>query len=365
MIKIDGSYLEGGGQIVRTALALSTLTQRPFEAYGIRKGRKEPGLKNQHLYCIKSLKKLCGAVTEGDDLGSTFLKYYPKKINSRNLEVDVGTAGSITLVLQSILIPSIFSSKPVTISLTGGTDVSWSMSFDYFNNVILPQLQRFAKVEARLLKRGYYPKGNGKVEIKINPKFKINNFPNFFELQKNLADTSSKINLIEQCTMIQIKGISHASRNLETARVAERQAHSAQLILGKKYNVPIKISSEYQDTMSTGSGITLWAIFSKNEDDIDETNPIRIGVDTLGEHGKKSEIVGEEVATNLIKEIESKTPVDKHLADQLLPFMALAGNSKIRTSELTDHCRTNIYVIEQFLGKIFIVDEETKTIRIS
>ena len=362
MITIDGSHGESGGQIVRTALALSTITQNPFEIHDIRKGRKDSGLKNQHLYCIRALKELCGAVAEGDGLGSTTLKYYPKKIAAKNLDVDIETAGSITLLLQSLLMPAMFASKPITISIIGGTDVKWSMPFDYFNNILLPQLQRFGKIEARLLKRGYYPKGNGKAEIKINPKFKLNDYSNFFDFQKNLAENVNKYDLIEQYNLIQIKGVSHASKDLQNAKVAERQAESAYDLLKKKYNIPIKITSEYQETLSTGSGITLWAIFSKNKNDIDENNPIRIGADALGEQGKKAEIVGEEAAIRLIKQIESKSPVDKYLADQILPLMALIGNSKIKVSEITSHCRTNIYTIEQFMGEIFKVDENNKLI---
>ena len=357
MIRIDGSHGESGGQIARTALALSTITQKPFEIYDIRIGRPEPGLKNQHLFCVKALKELCNASAEGDHLGSTFLKYYPKKLVAKNLNIDIETAGSITLLMQALLLPSMFVSKPIAITITGGTDTKWSQPFDYFNNILLPQLQRFAKIEAKLLKRGYYPKGNGKVEIKINPKFKLNDFENFGVFHAHLRQNVNPYNLTEQYNLIQIKGISHASKNLENAKVAERQAESTQKILKQKYNVPINITSQYQETLSTGSGITLWAIFSKNKDDIDENNPIRLGADSLGEHGKRAEIVGEEAAKNLIREIESKAPVDRHLADQILPFMALIGNSKIRVSEITNHCKTNIYTIEQFLGKIFGVGE--------
>ena len=362
MIKIDGSYLEGGGQIVRTALALSTITQKPFEIYGIRKGRKDSGLKSQHLYCVKSLQELCNADAEGAELGSKTLKYYPKKIVAKNLDIDIETAGSATLLMQALLPPAIFVSKPITISINGGTDTKWSQPFDYFNSVLLPQLQRFSRIEAKLLKRGYYPKGNGKVQVKINPRHKLNDFKSFDEFHEHLKKNVNKINLVEQHFLIQIKGISHASKDLENARVAERQAHSAQSILGKKFNVPIKISSEYQNTLSIGSGITLWAIFSKNKEDIDENNPIRVGADALGEQGKKAEIVGEEAAISLIKEIESKAPVDSHLADQILPFMALIGNSQIKVSEITNHCRTNIYTIEQFLGKIFDIDDKEKVL---
>jgi len=364
MIQIDGSYLEGGGQICRTALALSTITQKAFQVENIRKNRPNPGLKSQHLYGVKSLKELCNAVSEGDELGSTALKYYPRKIVAKNLDIDVETAGSITLLMQSLLIPAMFASKPITIDIIGGTDTKWSQPFDYFNNILLPQLQRFAKIEAKLLKRGYYPKGSGKVEIKINPRFKFNDFPSFNEFHSHLKQNTNPYNLTEQGHLIQIKGISHASKDLENAKVAERQAGSALNILKSKYNIPINITTEYQNTLSTGSGITLWAIFSKNKDDIDENNPIRLGADSLGERGKSAENVGEEAAKSMINEIESKAPVDRHLADQILPFMALIGSSKIKVSGITNHCRTNIYTIEQFMGKIFEIDETNKLISI-
>lgn len=364
MIRIDGSYLEGGGQICRTALALSTITQKPFGIYGIRKGRKDPGLKSQHLYCVKSLKEMCNAVAEGDELGSLELKYYPGKLVAKNLGIDIETAGSITLLLQALLLPSMFVSKPITITVAGGTDTKWSMPFDYFSNVLLPQLQRFAKVEARLLKRGYYPKGNGKAEIKINPRFKLNDFPDFGGFHSHLKQNINPYELIEQHHLIQIKGISHASKDLQHANVAERQAAAAQQILKQKYNVPIQMTHQYQDTLSTGSGITLWAIFSRNLDDIDETNPIRLGADSLGEHGKSSEIVGEEAANRLIRHIDSKAPVDMYLADQILPFMALAKGS-IKVSEISSHCRTNVYAVHQFMGQVFRTDESNRTISAS
>lgn len=363
MIMIDGSYLEGGGAIVRTALALSTITQKPFEVYGIRKGRKDSGLKNQHLYCVRSLQELCNADAEGAELGSLSLGYFPKKLAAKNLNINIETAGSITLLLQALLNPAMFVSKPITISITGGTDVSWSPSFDYFSNVLLPQLQRLAKIEARLLRRGYYPKGNGKAEVKIRSRFKLNDFSGFEEFHQHLKQNVNPYDLLEQHHLIQIKGISHASNDLQNAKVSERQAHSAQMALAKKFNAPIKITSEYRDTISTGSGITLWAIFSENKEDIDENNPIRIGACALGEQGKKSETVGQEAAQNLIKEIESKAPADRHLSDQMLVFMALIGNSKLRASEITSHCRTNIHTIQQFLGDVFKIDEEERIIR--
>ena len=151
---------------------------------------------------------------------------------------------------------------------------------------------------------------------------------------------------------------------MQQAKVAERQSESSINILKSKYKIPIHITTQYQDTLSTVSGITLWAIFSKNKEDIDENNPIRVGADALGEQGKMAEIVGEESALNLIKEIESKAPVDRHLADQILPFMSLTGDSKIKVSEITSHCKTNIYTIQQFLGNVFKIYEGERIISI-
>jgi len=350
MIELDGSYLEGGGQIVRTALALSTITQKPFEVTDIRKGRPNPGLKNQHLFCIKALEELCNAKTGYAELGSTRLRFIPGKIKPQTISIDIGTAGSITLLLQSLLIPSIFANKKVRLKITGGTDVSWSPQFHYLTQVILPHLRKYADIEPSLLKRGYYPKGNGKVDIKIKPKFTL-----------QTIKEAPKTEITEQHSLIQIKGVSHASTDLQQANVAERQAKAAKLILNK-FNCPVQIRTEYSQTLSTGSGITLWAIFSKDPNEIDFNNPIILGADVLGERGKRSEQVGKQAADELIKEIESKAPVDKHLADNLIPFIALLGG-KIKVSEITNHTLTNIYVCEQFLGKVFKVDKENRIIR--
>ena len=344
MIELNGNYGEGGGQIVRTALALSTITQKPFEITDIRKGRSSPGLKNQHLYCIKALEEFCSAKTGYAELGSTRLRYLPGKIKSRTLSVDIGTAGSISLLLQSLLIPSIFADSKVRLKITGGTDVRWAMPFDYLNNIFLPQLRRYAGIEANLLKRGYYPKGGGIVDIKIKPN----------------VEKASGIDLMDQGSLIQVKGVSHASLDLQKAEVAERQARSAKLMLNK-LNCPIQIRAEYSDTLSTCSGIVLWAIFSKDIEEISAVNPIRLGGDALGEKGRRAEDVGKEAAEKLLKEIESKAPVDSHLADNLIPFLALFGG-KINVSKITNHTLTNIYVCEQFLDNKFEVDKEKNII---
>lgn len=343
MIQIDGSYLSGGGQILRTALALSLLTKKPFTIKNIRKARNNPGLRPQHLECVKIAQQISNAEVEGAEINSTNITFIPKDIKKTNVASDIGTAGSITLLLQSILLPLILHNKKSILKIKGGTNVSMSMPVEYLDNVVLPYFRKYCeKIELNTIKRGYYPKGGGEVHIKITPKYDI-----------NTIKTTKKLDLTKQGTLMQIKGTSHTSKELETAQVAERQARSAELALNK-LNIPINISSEYVDSYSIGSGITLWAVFNEEEQNI-------IGADCLGERNKTSEKVGEEAAKKLISEIESKACVDEHLADNLIPLLALVGG-RIKTSNITEHIRTNIYTTEQFLDVKFEINEEEKSI---
>ena len=214
MITIDGS--QGGGQIIRTALALSTVTQKPFEATDIRKNRPEPGLKAQHLTAIQALKQICNAQTSPCDIGSTSLRYLPQIVKPGTYNIDIGTAGSITLLLQALIPPLLKTTRKTTLSITGGTCGKWQAPIEYFELVLLPLLQSFAAITCQVQKRGYYPKGGGSVTITIAPK------------------QPKPMDLKEQGTLVSIKGISHASTDLSQKKVAERQASAAQLLL-KKY----------------------------------------------------------------------------------------------------------------------------------
>lgn len=351
MITIDGSYGEGGGQIIRTALALSTITGLAFEAAGIRKGREQPGLKAQHLTCIKALEQLTGARAEGAALGSESLKFYPGKKFIGKLEIDIGTAGSITLMLQSLLPACITAGRKVKLTIKGGTCGKWQMPAEYFMEVFLPPLRRYAGIKAKLVKRGYYPAGGGVVELSIAPKFT-------FEKRNEAPKTE----ITEQGIMHYIKGVSHASASLQERQVAERQARAAEISL-RELGCPVSIASQYSNTLSSGSGITLWAVFSNEKDEIDFMNPRIIGADTIGDRGMPSEEVGTSAAAQLIKEIKSGAPVDSHLADNLIPFLAIFGG-KIKVSEITKHTLANIYTAEQFLGKVFEVDEKNSIISV-
>jgi RNA 3'-phosphate cyclase len=352
MIIIDGNKYEGGGQIVRTALALSVLTGKDFRINNIRKGRKVPGLKRQHISCIKALQSLCNAKADNTDEGADSVLFVPGKIKGGTIEIDIGTAGSITLLLQSLILPCIFSEKNVRLKIIGGTDVKWSSPIDYFSEVFLPHIRKYAKdIKIQTEKRGYYPKGQGKVDLQIKT-LGLN-----IEEAKKL---NKGIKLSKQGKIVIIKGVSHASRDLAEKEVSERQARRAKLILSKYSRVDIR--NAYNETESSGSGLVLWARFSDRNGETDFMNPIIIGADSLGEKGKKSEQVAEEAAKSLVKEIESKAAVDSFLADQLIPFIAIFGG-EMKVSQITDHTRANIYVCEEFLGKVIEIDEENKIIR--
>lgn len=356
MITLDGAHGEGGGQILRTALALSMITLKPFRIENIRKNRPTPGLKQQHLTGIRALQLLSDSAVDCAGIGSESLLFAPKTIKNFRATIDIRTAGSITLLLQTILPPLLFARKESRIRIIGGTDVTWSPEMDYFTNVIAPSLERFAEITVKIEKRGYYPKGDGKIDIRIKPKFPSENFE---ELSAKLKSADVKFDLLHQDNLLFIKGVSHASKDLVGAEVAERQARAAKMALNK-FEVPIAIRTEYSEAESIGSGITLFAGFSKT-DEMDIKNPVVIGADNLGEKSKRSETVGEEAAKKLIEEIGSGAAVDAHLADNLIPYMALIGG-KMKTSKITNHILSNIHVAEQFLDVKFKVDNDSKII---
>jgi len=332
-VELDGSVLEGGGGLVRTAIALSAVTRKPVKIFNIRAKRPNPGLKSQHLTAIKSVAALCNAKVLGLSLNSTEIEFIPgDEISGGDLKVDVGTAGSITLVLQALTLPALFASSEVNLEIRGGTDVPFSCPVDYYKNVLIPLFEKFgAKMSLEVVRRGFYPRGGGLVKVSYKPM-------KFSDLKK--------VNLIERGQLLRFEGISFASRDLERAKVAERQALAAKNVLSSKFNKDAKIFVDYRNTSCPGSGIVLWAQY---------TNTI-LGGDSLGEKGKVSERVGREAAENLIREIERDACVDLHAADNLIPFLALSPGSSIKSSEITLHTRTNIWVCENFFSSKFKVD---------
>jgi RNA 3'-terminal phosphate cyclase (ATP) len=325
LIEIDGSFGEGGGSIVRISTALSALTSKPFHIFDIRANRPKKGLAAQHMNSAKAVAQISNAKIKGLQMGSSELEFFPGNLKEGNFQLDVKTAGSIGLILQSFMIIAPFASKPSKIHISGGTDIRWAPSIDYIKNVTLPVLEKMGyKANICLIKRGHYPKGGGEVKAEIFPLKKLNPI----NISKSEIDS--------------IKGISHAS-NLPL-HVAQRQASSAEKILKKTgYDVDIEIEHS-SNNAGPGSGIVLWA-----------QGNTRLGGSSIGKPGKPAEIVGEEAAKNLITNLKTNSALDEHMGDQIIPYMAIAGNSTLKVSSLTMHTMTNLNLVEKFLSTEFEV----------
>lgn len=339
-ILIDGSHGEGGGAMLRTALGFSMLLQKPFEMTNIRIGRPKPGLSWQHLAVLNAAHQACDAHVQGNKLGATSIAFAPGPLDKRNLSIDIGTAGSVTLCLQAFLLPALFGEKPMKLHVKGGTDVAWSIPADYFANVLVPQLRKYADITLKLARRGYYPKGGGEAVLQCTPR-------------QAGFNGAPQLQLTEQGTLFKITGISHSSTSQDDALQA---AQAARLVLAP-LKVPLDIQAATTQTDCEGSGITLWATCG-DERGLDKDNPVIIGASALGTPQQPPRRLGEQAALALKATLEKGSPVDEHLADQLIPILALVGGT-IRTSELTPHLLSNIYVAEAFLGERFTISGDT------
>lgn len=325
MIEIDGSKGEGGGQILRTAVSMSAVTGESVKVFNIRAGRDKSGLMPQHLSSVEAVAALCGAKVEGLTLGADKLVFSPGKIRAGNYSIDVGTAGSGALILQSLMLPAFFAPGKVSLQVRGGTDVKWSPSIDYLKYVFLPLIGKFGcRSSVELSARGYYPAGGGKVTVEVMP------------------SKLKGIELLKIGKIVSINGSSHAHLGLKGAKVVERQVTGAEYAVrnapvDKGLSVGLAFAQEYVNAPSYGSGITLWAV---SENSI-------LGADALGEKGRRAEDVGIEAGTKLMEEISSNAALDRYMSDQIIPYLALAGGA-VAVSEITGHARTNIEVVNMF-----------------
>ena len=324
-IEIDGSQGEGGGQILRTAIGLSAVTGKSVKIFNIRKGRPNPGLQAQHLVGIKAVSEICDGELKGAGLGSTEVEFTPGKIKGADYKFDVGTAGAVTLVLQSLVIPAIHADKEINFEITGGTHVSWSPSFDYFQHIFCGWMKTLGiEINSEILKYGFYPKGGGRVKISVKP------------------GNPKTLQLTERGDYLRTDIFSIASKDLQKNRVVERQVEGVEKILKTSNQMPA-----YVDSFSTGTSVHLHSHY-KN---------CLLGSSVVGEKNKPAEKVGEEAANLLKKQMESGATVDEWMSDQILPFLALAkGKSEFITSELTKHAETNMWAIKKFLDVEFKVD---------
>jgi len=326
MLEIDGS--EGGGQILRTALSLSAVLRTPVRVTNIRRPRPNPGLQAQHLTGVNALARISDARVEGAAKGSQTLLFEPGEARGGEHSFDIGTAGSISLVLQALLPPLLFAGEPSHITIKGGTHVPWSPDFHFLQNVFAPALSLFgARLSLRLLSYGFYPKGGGEVEAAIEP-----------------CGSLKAVHLIERGECDEVEGVSACSNLPE--HVARRQREEVLRIFpGAKVEVLLAASP------SPGSFVSLWCRCRNGF----------LGASALGKPGRRAEEVGGEAAGGMRSLLSSPACVDGHLADQLMVYAALAeGETALRVPGFTEHMRSNAMVIEAFTHKHFTFDDENK-----
>ena len=311
MLTIDGSVLEGGGQVVRTAVALSAITGTPVTIDTIRAGRERPGLRAQHIAAIQAVAKTCRARCEGLATGSTRVIFIPGDPVREDIHVDIGTAGSIPLVIQAWLPVALHVGGTVTIS--GGTEVENSPTIDYVQHLHMNFLQQHgADVIMTIMKRGYYPEGGGLVRVEVQRPVELKAL--------SPATTENQIPEIFSCS-------SHLPPH-----VVERQAESGKVHLGGAGGA-VRIHNDTRPGPGTGSSVTMVCGWK--------------GSSAIGRRGLPAEKVGEIAAGRLLDELKKPGSIDLHLADQLLIYLAQYGGSYTAT-DCSLHASTVCFVLSRF-----------------
>jgi RNA 3'-phosphate cyclase len=331
-IEIDGRYGEGGGQVLRTAVSLSALTGRRCRVVNIRAGRRNPGLAAQHLAGVVAAARLCGADLEGASIGAQEVRFRPGEIRGGSYHISVGTAGAVTLVLQALLPVALHADGETILEIEGGTDVAWSPLIDYFAQVHCGYLRDLgANIAVEMVRRGFYPRGGGRVRVVVQP----------------WAGPPGPIRVMERGAVEAIDVWDVAGRALRKARVVERQLKGFQEVWQERYPLG-QVRKLYVDAANPGSSFHARA----------RCRHSTLGVCATGRRGKRAEVVGQEAGRLLVDELASGGAVDRWMADQLVPYLGLYGGI-MRTSHITEHIRTNIWVTEQFLPRWFTVDGTT------
>jgi RNA 3'-terminal phosphate cyclase (ATP) len=318
MITIDGSTGEGGGQILRTSLALSLVTGQAFRIQNIRAGRNKPGLLRQHLTAVEAATKIGDAAVDGAILGSKELLFKPGKIKPGDYRFAVGTAGSATLVLQTVLPALIIGKQASRLVLEGGTLNPHAPPFDFLDRAFVPLINRMGpRVTARLERHGFYPAGGGRFEVEITPIAKLNPL-NILQRGETKSRSARAI-------------IANLSRNVadrELRVVADKLGWSSECL-------------RVEETVSSGPGNAL--ILELGFENITEV------FTGFGERGIQAETVADHAAQEVRDYLASGAPIGEHLADQLLIPFALAQSGAFLTSGLSRHTQTNVEVISKFL----------------
>ncbi|PCJ52559.1 MAG: RNA 3'-phosphate cyclase [Planctomycetota bacterium] len=328
LLKIDGSQGEGGGQILRSSLALSILSNTPFNIFNIRAGRKKPGLMRQHLTAIKAALAICNGEAVGNDIHSKEVSFYPDKLTGGKFHFSIGTAGSTNLVLQTILPPLLIANKASTITLEGGTHNQYAPPYDFIKDSFAPIINLFGpSIEMDISKWGFYPAGGGEYTVNIKP-----------------AEELKEIHIIERGKLIKLKAKIYYTKLPRT--IAEREEKTLLRNLDKLSRKDIEI---YEIKNSPGPGNIIFL-----EAQYDKSKSIFTG---FSERGLPAEKVAKGVCQSFQKHHKADVPIDKYLADQLMLPMAMAGKGSFITRKLSYHSQTNIDVIMTFLP-IEIIQEQ-------
>jgi RNA 3'-phosphate cyclase len=329
-VHVDGSKGEGGGQILRTAVAFSAIQGRPVRVDRIRAGRDVPGLKRQHISALQVLAKVFGGELEGASEGSSEIAFVPGKQRLDSFAIDMGTAASITLVLQAVVPAVALTGSRLKLDLVGGTDVPWSPTYDYFERVVQPAFGAVGiefVVAAR--RRGYYPRGGGMVTATIAP-----------------CPTLRPLNLPEPA---KVRDFALVSRCGHLPRhVADRQLSSAVQELADAGFATASTEISEEQSSSPGSSILAYHL----------SPGVFLGSDCIGEKGRPAGEVGRAAASRMIATAKSGACLDQNVADMLVPILSLAaGSSRASVPVVTPHLRSGLELAAQFTGCRWHVDE--------
>lgn len=318
MLSIDGSYGEGGGQLVRSAVALSAIIGTPIQVRNVRARRARPGLQPQHLAAVKAAASLCDAVTTGAELQAVHFTFEPqKRVEAGHYNFDIGTAGSAPLVVQTILMPLVLAGGDSAITVTGGTHNPYAPTADYLEQVYFPTLALAGlKAECSYSKPGFYPRGGGELKLRLGPAPRL---------------TSVKLEERTQPTRLTAQVVTGSL----PSHVAERGARRLKEML--KYR-GLECEARKREYLTDGAGAAV-LLYSENA-----------GFTGLGERGKPMEAVADDAFRHFEEWYASPSAIDEHFADQLvLPMCFAAGESTWTTTRCTDHLRSVVWLAQQFL----------------
>lgn len=323
MLEIDGAFGEGGGQVLRSSVALAMITGQPFRIFNIRGGRSKPGLMRQHLAGLNAAATICQAKTRGLELRSREVTFQPGSVAGGDHTFKIGSAGSVCLVLQTIL-PALLTAKDVSrVAIEGGTHVPFAPTYEFLDQVYFPVLESMgARIERKQVRPGFMPAGGGRIEVEIHPVLELDPL--------ELVDRGA-LNKIEITAAVSGIPVIVAEREIEAVREVLDQQVSPEKIESQVVQLPRLFGpgNAIHTKVESASGLAMFT--------------------GLGQRGVRAETVGKRLGKVVRRYLSSSAPVGPHLADQLLLPMAMAGKGKFVTRKPTEHTATNMKVIETFL----------------